>query len=814
MRRMSGSDVVAAAMMSALGLLLVTTAVESQVGARVEAALEACGVAAQARDREAMETAAAAALTEAVVMEAGRPADALEVRARILTQCRIPFASLLRRGGLLEESNELLERALALESTHLGARFALAMNHFHTPAFLGRRGDAIREFERLLADHPDSRDPRLAIAHVYLGELRERAARPDDAAASPAVGSSAAPDYRLEPIVVEAGGYSMDDPRTATRLSKMEVYTMPGGTADVLQVFQTMPGVTRVTDGSDLYVRGGDPAESPMYVDGARLFYPGRFETLSGSLFGVLDPSVIRRAYFSSGGFSARYGNALSGVVDIETDGRPEQARWRAGLNLATLGASVWRPVSDRAGVWGTAAATRTDAMLWLHGRADDYPSSPRSLQAMTGLVVEPREGIELRVTGLAEHDRTTALVSSHGYEGAFRGRSATRLATARARLLSRDGRSGARLSLSGSARDSGFRFGVLDRDREDRSLGARLDGDVARGRFHVRGGLEAALLASVLDGAVPAGGALAPGSPTVVLERERAEAEHIGGYIEIEARATHRLALVGGLRADRLPGEDGWSADPRLAAAYRRDGWTLRVGAGEFSQGRWRIPSDVPDPGRPSGVPLRARHLVAGMQRDGAMALRAEAYIKEYDDYVGSGDGPTLVGGRATGLDVLVRWAGTDRVSGWLTYSLLDGEVELTDGSRVASAYDVTHTATAVTRLTLTDAWEVGFTGRYSNGRPFTPITGVEPGTNGAPGPTYGPVHSERMPDYFRLDGRLTRIVPLAGGAFIAYLEGLNLLDRHNVMAYTYDDDYRNRRPVRSFFGERTLVLGFEAQF
>ena len=40
------------------------------------------------------------------------------------------------------------------------------------------------------------------------------------------------------PELVEASGYSMDDTRTATRLSKVEVYTLPGGTADVLHAFQ------------------------------------------------------------------------------------------------------------------------------------------------------------------------------------------------------------------------------------------------------------------------------------------------------------------------------------------------------------------------------------------------------------------------------------------------------------------------------------------------------------------------------------------------------------------------------------------------
>jgi vitamin B12 transporter len=801
---------------SLLALAMAAGGGVAQGAPSADTALGACGAAVRAGERSAAESAAEEALAIATRIESDRPADALEVRARVLIQCRIPFAPFLRRGELLEAANGLLREALGREPAHLGARFSLAMNHYHSPAFLGRTDDAIRELERLLADHGGSSDPRVAVARGHLAELYERTGRSAEAAdARAAEGPAPAlPGYTLDPIVVEAGGYSMEDPRTATRLSRTEVYTMPGGTADVLQVFQTLPGVTQVTDGSDLYVRGGDPAETPVYVDGARLFYPGRFETLNGSLFGVLDPSVMRRAYFSSGGFSARYGNALSGVVELETDGRPVQPRWRAGLNLATLGGSMWRPAGDRAGIWGTAAVTRTDALLRLHGRSDDYPTSPRSLQGMIGLAAEPRDGLDLRVTALAEADRTVARVSSHGHDGPFRSRAATRLATAQARALSRDGRRGLRLSLSASMRDSGFRFGVLDRDREDRGAGVRLDGDMDRGRVHLRGGLEGARLTSVVSGVVPAGPAVAPGSPVTVLDRDETEAHHLGGYGEVEARVAQRLAVIAGLRVDALPGEDGLSVDPRLAAAYRLDEWTLRAGAGIYSQGRWRIRSDVPDAGRPSGVPLRARHLAAGVQRDGPVAFRAEAYLKEYDDYVGQGDGPALTEGRAAGLDVLVRWSGVGRVSGWLTYSLLDGELELADGGRVPSAYDVTHTAAAVARIAVGNAWEVGFTGRYATGRPFTPITGAESTPEGVAAPIYGRVHSERLPDYVRLDGRLTRVVPLSGGVLVGYLEGLNLLDRRNVMAYTYDADYRNRHPVDSFFAQRTLVLGMEAQF
>jgi hypothetical protein len=829
--------------------------------------LAGCEAAAESKDEVAMNAAAARAEALAVSIEAEQPVEALVIRAEVLSRCRIPFASFMRQGALVEESNELLERALRMDGSHFGARFILGMNHYHTPAFLGRTDDAIEAFSLVIEQHGDGPDPRVATAYLFLGELYERTGRRDDAASTWAAGAQRFPEhaglrekagsggggerqpavdaaelqpdaavgttnpplvpgpprYDLQPIVVEASGYSMEDSRSATRLRRVDVYTLPGGTADVLQAFQTMPGVTRVNDGADLYVRGGDAAESPIYVDGARLFHPGRFETLNGSVFGVLDPAALRRAYFSSGGFSARYGNALSGIVDIETEGRPLERQWRVGANLTSVGGTLFLPLRSTAGAWGTAMFTSTRPLLALHGRLDEYPETPTSLQGMAALVWEPRRGLEVKGSALVASDATSASISAAGYDGTFRSESDTRLASASIRYVSADGGTGLRLSGGASSHDGGFEFGVLDRYRTDRSATARLDGDLERGRLQFRGGLEVARMEARRVGTVPAGEAVAPGSPVEVLDGERDEATHAGLYAEVEARASDHVALIAGLRADELPGETNWTVDPRLAIAYAIEDWTLRLGGGLFSQGRWRTRYELPDGGRPTGLPLRARHLVAGAQRDGTLAFRAEAYLKRYMEFgappigvdVVGEPGPAAVAASARGLDVLLQWNGSARLTGWLTYSLIDAEVELADGVRRPSEYDATHTATAVTKIAVGEAWEVGATTRYGSGRPFTPVVGAAEPTAGRPvAPIYGPVHSERYSDYFRVDSRITRLIPMRGGFLVAYLEALNVLDRANVVGYTYDASYRERRPIGSFFGDRTLVFGVEARF
>ena len=50
----------------------------------------------------------------------------------------MPAASFMAKGRLIGEADALLEDALAVDSTHWAVRYTLAINHFHTPEFLGR----------------------------------------------------------------------------------------------------------------------------------------------------------------------------------------------------------------------------------------------------------------------------------------------------------------------------------------------------------------------------------------------------------------------------------------------------------------------------------------------------------------------------------------------------------------------------------------------------------------------------------------------------------------------------------------------------
>lgn len=132
--------------------------------------------------------------------------------ARVLSQCEVPIAATLRKEGLVNRSNGLLERALALDSTHWEARYILALNYYHLPAFMGRTRHAIREFETLLSHHAGAAlFPEQAVPYAYLGDLYCRVGRPDDARRIWTEGARLFPDdqrfaRRLQPDTAQGRG--------------------------------------------------------------------------------------------------------------------------------------------------------------------------------------------------------------------------------------------------------------------------------------------------------------------------------------------------------------------------------------------------------------------------------------------------------------------------------------------------------------------------------------------------------------------------------------------------------------------------------
>ena len=327
-----------------------------------------------------------------------------------------------------------------------------------------------------------------------------------------------------------------------------------------------------------------------------------------------------------------------------------------------------------------------------------------------------------------------------------------------------------------------------------------------------LRGGIEHGRFARHENGVMPTTGIVAPGAPVRALDEVRASTTHLGGYAEAEL-AGERTTLLVGVRSDRLPGESQMTFDPRISVSTRRGAWTARLGGGLFHQGRWQSAPAIPDAATPAGAARRARHLVAGIERDGATTLRAELFDKRYDEYSELGAGPQIRSATARGMDIIAQRALGAHLSGWVGYSLLDAEVRLADGRAARSPYDVTHSATASATATLDRNWSIGTTARYGTGAPITPVIGATRSSDGRYTPVYGAVTSDRLPAYARLDVRVMRFIQTPGFLMTTFVEVINLTDRANTSAVSWDASYTTRKSMHSFFAKRTIVAGVEIQ-
>src|SRR5688500_6738820 len=188
------------------------------IASPADSALNACAAAADAGDETltAQHADRADKLFDQLI--SSRPADGLAGKARVISQCRLPFTAMMRKIGLLDESNALLERALAADSMHFGARFTLSLNHYHVPEMFGRTADATRQLEKLVALYGTRPIPNMATVYLYLGNVYMRTGRKADAIAAWRRGQELHPQQNAAfmEALKNAGAAASTEPETET----------------------------------------------------------------------------------------------------------------------------------------------------------------------------------------------------------------------------------------------------------------------------------------------------------------------------------------------------------------------------------------------------------------------------------------------------------------------------------------------------------------------------------------------------------------------------------------------------------------------
>jgi hypothetical protein len=158
----------------------------------------------------------------------------------------------------------------------------------------------------------------------------------------------------LEDITV-ASDFFETEPTEVSSIKKFsyeEIRRSPGGFEDVVRALSVLPGVAAQSEGrNDLVVRGGAPSENLYIVDGFVFPTINHFgnQGATGGPLSFVNLDFVDETSFSTGGFSAIYGDKLSSVLKIDLrEGRDDRIGGKATISASQFGLNLEGPVNNQ----------------------------------------------------------------------------------------------------------------------------------------------------------------------------------------------------------------------------------------------------------------------------------------------------------------------------------------------------------------------------------------------------------------------------------------------------------------------------------
>lgn len=144
---------------------------------------------------------------------------------------------------------------------------------------------------------------------------------------------------QLSGVTLTAGAFEAGDNSKVSVLKPLDIVTTAGATGDLVAALLTLPGTATVNEDGRLFVRGGSAGETQVFIDGLRVFQPFNATANNVPTRGRFSPFLFKGITFSTGGYSAEYGQALSSVLLLNTTDIPDQEK--TDISLMSVGGGV-----------------------------------------------------------------------------------------------------------------------------------------------------------------------------------------------------------------------------------------------------------------------------------------------------------------------------------------------------------------------------------------------------------------------------------------------------------------------------------------
>lgn len=158
----------------------------------------------------------------------------------------------------------------------------------------------------------------------------------------------------LNAVTVTAGSFEASDrKRAGVVLNSIDVATTAGANADITSALKTLPGAQQIGDQEGLFVRGGAGYETKQFIDGTVVNNPFFSSVPDIATRGRFSPFLFKGTVFSTGGYSALYGGALSSALILESIDLPDRSAGNASLSPILTGIGYQHLNKKKNASWG-----------------------------------------------------------------------------------------------------------------------------------------------------------------------------------------------------------------------------------------------------------------------------------------------------------------------------------------------------------------------------------------------------------------------------------------------------------------------------
>ena len=149
----------------------------------------------------------------------------------------------------------------------------------------------------------------------------------------------------IDMVTITAGSFETGDITKKTVLRELDIVTTAGATSDIAGVLNTLPGTQTVGEEGKLYVRGGDDNETKTFIDGMRVINPYYTTFPNIPTRNRFSPFMFKGTSFSTGGYSAEFGQGLSSALILSTKEKADQTR--TDLTFIPFGAEIAQCIAE-----------------------------------------------------------------------------------------------------------------------------------------------------------------------------------------------------------------------------------------------------------------------------------------------------------------------------------------------------------------------------------------------------------------------------------------------------------------------------------